>query len=114
MSITSNTRDLYGGGRDTKKLMEFIGKNKADQIGFLTNNMSNINTMISFLDDATASGIWGDSDYAVIKTSANIWEARLKAAGKGFTKKEELKLIKLMENAILMKNKRNIDWSCRL
>ena len=73
--------------------MEFFRKNKADQI---------INTMIGFLDDAIASDIWGDIDYAVIKPSANVWEAWLKAIGRGFTKKEELKVIKLVENAILI------------
>ena len=54
--------------------MEFIRKNKTDQI---------INTMIGFLDDAIASDIWGDIDYAVIKTSTSVWEARLKAIGRG-------------------------------
>ena len=49
--------------------MEFIRKNKTDQI---------INTMIGFFDDAIASDIWGDIDYAVIKPSTNVWEARLK------------------------------------
>ena len=73
--------------------MEFFRKNKADQT---------IYTMIGFLDDAIASDIWGDIDYAVIKTSANVWEARLKAVGRGFTKEEELKLIKLVENANLI------------
>ena len=73
--------------------MEFIRKNKADQT---------IYTMIGFLDDAIASDIWGDIDYAVLKTSANVWEARLKAVGRGFTKKKELKVIKLVENAILI------------
>jgi len=95
-------------------LVEFLGKKKADQIDFLTNDISSISDMISFLENTititTTIGRRFDVHYSVIKESANIWEGRLKEFGgnnnKGFTTNQKSKLIKLMEDSVLMKNRR--------
>jgi len=114
----TNNNNINNSGIINYLLVEFIGKKTtADQIDFLTNDMSSINDMISFLENTISitSSIIGtrrfDVHYNVIKESANIWEGRLikefngNNNNKGFTTNQKSKLIKLMEDSVLMKNK---------